>query len=80
MTDVSAYLIHIGNAIIAIPVNALMPIFIIVIYFMLFLCMIMSLYNMQLSDLNLKQSIVITFLLFAITSGGWYVWYLVEFT
>lgn len=80
MADVSAYVFHVGNAILAIPVNALLPIVIILLYFMLFLCMIMSLYNMQLKELNLKQSIVLTFLLFSATSGGWYLWYLVELT
>lgn len=80
LESTTTFLFYAGNVVLAIPVNTLVPFLIVFLYILLILCGVMSLYNMAIPDFQMKQSVAMTLLLVGITSGGWYIWYLIQLT
>lgn len=80
LDSATTFYFYIGDLAVAIPSAWYLPIFVIATYALILVCLIASLYNLNLADLSVKQAIVFTTLLFVAINLPWYIWYAIQLT
>lgn len=76
----SVFILHIGEVAVAIPTGWYLPIFVVATYALILVCLVSSLYNLNLTDMTLKQATAVTLLMFVGLNLPFYIWYAIQLT